>query len=103
MSSTLRTALPLLTSLSLVALLSACTNAQEGRPAEAGPTCNAAAADKFIGQTLSGYVERQATHEAGAIESRVLGPDDAATMDHDPQRLNIHVDPGKIIIKLACG
>lgn len=103
MFPTLRTALPLLTPLALAALLSACTNAQEGKPAEAKSSCDATAADKFIGENISGYIERQATLAAGAGSSRVLRPDDMATMDFDPQRLNIHVDPGKVIIKLACG
>ncbi|MCA1322744.1 I78 family peptidase inhibitor [Herbaspirillum sp. alder98] len=103
MFPTLRTALPLLTPMALAALLSACTNAQDPRPAEAGAACDAAGADQFIGQNISGYIERQATQAAGATSSRVLRPDDVATMDFDPKRLNIHVDPGKVIIKLACG
>ena len=103
MPSTPRSALPLLTPLALAVLLAACTNAQEARPVDASPTCDAARADKFIGENISGYIEREAAREAGATSSRVLRPDDAATMDLDAQRLNIHVDPGKVIIKLACG
>lgn len=48
-------------------------------------------------------MERQAAAESGAQETRVLKPGDAATMDFNPRRLNIHVDPGGVIIKLACG
>jgi len=99
----LRTALPLLASLALGALTAACTNVQDTLPAGTQSTCNAAHADQFIGQNIGGYVEREATREAGATSSRVLGPDDAATLDFDPQRLNIHIDPGKVIFKLACG
>ena len=48
-------------------------------------------------------MERQALAESGATEIRVLKPDDAATMDFNPRRLNLHVDPGLVIIKVACG
>jgi hypothetical protein len=51
-------------------------------------------ADHLIGENYSGYVERQALAESGATDIRVLKPDDAATMDFNPRRLNLHVDPG---------
>ena len=34
---------------------------------------------------------------------RILGPDSAATMDHNPARLNVHTDKAGKITSLDCG
>ncbi|TWC64090.1 I78 family peptidase inhibitor [Herbaspirillum sp. SJZ099] len=97
--------LSLLSPLALAALLAACSASQEPKPhdADSSAGCDAAKVDYLIGQNVSGYIERQAMQESGASDVRVLRPGDAATMDFNPARLNIHTDPGKVIIKLACG
>ncbi|AON54230.1 I78 family peptidase inhibitor [Herbaspirillum seropedicae] len=96
--------------LALGGILAACSASREPQataaadPADAAPSqCDAGKVQRWIGEDLSGYVERQAAAESGAQETRVLKPGDAATMDFNPRRLNIHVDPGGVIIKLACG
>jgi len=99
--------------LALGGILAACSASREPQataataatdPADAAASqCDAGKVQRWIGEDLSGYVERQAAAESGAQETRVLKPGDAATMDFNPRRLNIHVDPGGVIIKLACG
>ncbi|QDD64337.1 hypothetical protein EJD96_09245 [Herbaspirillum seropedicae] len=96
--------------LALGGILAACSASREPQataaadPADAAASqCDAGKVQRWIGEDLSGYVERQAAAESGAQETRVLKPGDVATMDFNPRRLNIHVDPGGVIIKLACG
>ena len=93
-----------LATMSLGAVLVACSASRETPVADAtAGQCDASRADHLIGENYSGYVERQALAESGATEIRVLKPDDATTMDFNPRRLNLHVDPGLVIIKVACG
>nr|WP_274620193.1 I78 family peptidase inhibitor [Herbaspirillum sp. C7C2] len=84
--------------------MAACSASRESADAAAGPgQCDASRADHLIGENLSGYLERQAQAESGAAEVRVLKPDDVVTMEFNPRRLNLYIDPGKVIIKVACG
>nr|WP_245200081.1 I78 family peptidase inhibitor [Herbaspirillum sp. LeCh32-8] len=88
----------------MAGVLAACSAAREPDTAKPGPgDCDAAKVDYLIGENVSGYIERKAMAESEAQDVRVLKPDSAATMDFNPKRLNIHTDPGKVIIKLACG
>ncbi len=98
-------ALSLLALLGVAVVLAACSASRDPQAADtaASGRCDASRAEHLIGENLSGYVERQAQAESGATDTRVLKPGDAATMDFNPRRLNIHVDPGEIIIKLSCG
>ncbi|MBV8623599.1 MAG: peptidase inhibitor [Herbaspirillum sp.] len=86
-------------------ILAACSASREPQATEtaASGRCDAARVEHLIGEDLSGYVERQAQAESGAADIRVLKPGDAATMDFNLRRLNIHVDPSGVIIKVACG
>ncbi|EIJ47101.1 hypothetical protein GWL_13420 [Herbaspirillum sp. GW103] len=93
-----------LVTLGLGAVLVACSASRDTPVADAtAGQCDASRADHLIGENYSGYVERQALAESGAAEIRVLKPDDAATLDFNPRRLNLQVDPGMVIIKVACG
>jgi hypothetical protein len=84
-----------LATMSLGAVLVACSASRDTPVANAtAGQCDASRADHLIGENYSGYVERQALAESGATDIRVLKPDDAATMDFNPRRLNLHVDPG---------
>ncbi|OWY31054.1 I78 family peptidase inhibitor [Herbaspirillum robiniae] len=104
-----RTTSPLLLSLAALAVvLAACSAARDTRSADADANaaaagCDASKVDYLIGENVSGYIERKAMKESGAEDVRVLKPDSVVTMDFNAKRLNIHTDPGKVIIKLACG
>ncbi|WDZ97834.1 I78 family peptidase inhibitor [Herbaspirillum sp. WKF16] len=94
----------LLCLLALGGVLAACSAAREPGQAGAAPgDCDASRVDHLIGENVSGYIERLAMRESGAQDVRVLKPDSIATMDFNARRLNIHTDPGKVIIKLSCG
>lgn len=99
-----RTHTTLLSLLAFAGVLAACSAAREPDSAKSAPgDCDASKVDYLIGENISGYIERKALAESGAQDVRVLKPDSMATMDFNPKRLNIHTDPGKVIIKLACG
>lgn len=71
--------------------------------AEAAGNCNAEAVQQALGQTIDVERVEQIRQQAGAAQVRVLAPDDMATMEHDPQRLTIHIDEAETIERLSCG
>ncbi|WP_244216463.1 I78 family peptidase inhibitor [Herbaspirillum rubrisubalbicans] len=93
----------LLASLGLGAVLIACSASRENESADAAGQCNVARAEHLIGENLNAQLEQQALADSGASQIRVLKPDSAATMDFNPRRLNLHVDPGLVVIQVACG
>lgn len=52
-----------------------------------------------LGDTSSEALARQ----SGATQTRVLRPGDAATLDHRPERLNIHLNDNDVIKEVRCG
>src|SRR5690606_9841474 len=71
-------------------------------PGEA-KACNADAIQALVGQEASETVVAKATADSGATSVRVLGPDDAATMDFRIDRLTITIDAAGAIQTLNCG
>ena len=65
--------------------------------------CTAADAKQFLGQQLDAHNGDEARAYAGAMRSRVIRPGDPVTMDADPLRLNIELDPNGRIHRLRCG
>ncbi|MBP0483161.1 I78 family peptidase inhibitor [Sagittula salina] len=76
------------------------TPAMGARQAEAPPAepglCPAAQYQDLIGQPATAA-------EAIPQPKRVLHPDDMATMDHRPDRTNVHLDDEGVIQSLRCG
>jgi Peptidase inhibitor I78 family len=75
------------------------TNASGMGPAR----CTAANAKQFLGQQLDAHNGDDARAYAGAMRSRIIRPGDTVTMDADPLRLNIELDPNGRIHRLRCG
>lgn len=71
------------------------------QPGEA--SCNAPAAQRFVGQKLDGTVQEGAKTAAGARTVRVIEPGMAVTMDYRYDRLNIEVDDAGRILRIHCG
>lgn len=65
--------------------------------------CNADLVQNLVGQEATETVSAQATADSGATSVRVLGPNDAATMDYRGDRLNILTDDAGVIQSLSCG
>lgn len=93
-----------LSALSLLALLAGCNalpTAQSG--AALSDRCNIDNVQGALGQSASAKRIEQTRRQAKAKTLRVLAPGDAATLDYDLQRLNIHIDESETIVRLSCG
>ena len=71
--------------------------------ADPAAVCNAEGLQALVGQQATETVTAQATADSGATSVRVLGPNDAATMDFREDRLNIHTDDAGVIERIGCG
>lgn len=71
----------------------------DGGAIQAGPedACNAGGYAGLVGSDLA------AVTLPAALNDRVLGPGDVATLDYDPTRLNIRVDAENRVLSLDCG
>ena len=70
---------------------------------EPGTTpCDTEAVQSLIGTQGSEAVYAKAMQDAGAKAHRALGPDDMATMDFRPDRLNIEYGVNGRITKVSC-
>ncbi len=65
--------------------------------------CDAAAAQRFVGQKAEEANVKAAVAASGAKTARVIKPDTMVTMDYRGDRLNIRVDDAGKIIAVTCG
>lgn len=82
----------------LVALAACIGEDEEAAEVKGSTTCDPAAFEFLIGQD-KGAVDSAITPES----VRVLGENDAMTMDHVPERLNVLHDEAGKIVKVTCG
>ena len=73
-----------------------------GEPARSGESCDAAAAQQFVGQAAD-MAAPEALRVSGAKTLRRYATGDMLTMDHRAGRLNVETDAGGNIVKLTCG
>lgn len=94
----------LLASLSMLILLAGCSSQPTAeQAAEISGACNVDTIRGVLGQTTNAERIEQVQQQANATTLRVLTPADAATLDYNPQRLNIDIDESEVIIRLTCG
>lgn len=60
--------------------------------------CGAAALQGLVGQPSTVLQTMKFAHE-----TRIIEPNSAVTLDHRPDRLNIHLDQTKTISRVDCG
>lgn len=65
--------------------------------------CGAQSVQDRIGRAFGDALREAIAEESGAGRVRVLRPGDMATMDHRPDRLNIHLDNNDVIARIECG
>jgi hypothetical protein len=99
----IRTALPAIAS---IVLLAGCS-AQEGNRPEASPppvqgSCGAEKVGNYLGVMVNDEVLAKIKSASGAQALRVVGPDDAMTMDLREDRLTISTDDKGRIKTLKC-
>lgn len=92
-------------SLPLAALLLA--GCVMGPPPAAAPEpnteCDAAAAQRYVGQPASNQNIEGARIAAGAETVRTIRPGQAVTMEYSAGRLNLQLDGAEAIIAVTCG
>jgi len=79
------------------------TVAPTGSSDEQAAACDLEAIQHAIGEPFDDAKVSQLQSDSRARQVRVLSPGDAATMDHRPDRLNIHLDDQDVIEDLRCG
>ncbi|WP_397378080.1 I78 family peptidase inhibitor [Pseudomonas sp.] len=100
----LRHLLASLSVLTLLTLLAGCSSQPTAeQAAEISGACNVDTIRGVLGQTANAKRIEQVQQQANANTLRVLAPGDVATMDYNPQRLNIDIDESEVIIRLSCG
>ncbi|MFC3283298.1 I78 family peptidase inhibitor [Litchfieldella rifensis] len=65
--------------------------------------CGAQSVQDRVGREFSDALREAIAEESRAERMRVLRPGDMATMDHRPDRLNIHLDDDNVIVRIECG
>ncbi|WP_299232083.1 I78 family peptidase inhibitor [uncultured Halomonas sp.] len=93
----------------LLAGCSSMNSAPEPEPAplpprvESGGECGAQRVQDRIGRTYSVSLGKAIHAESEASAIRVIRPGTAVTLDHRPDRINVHLDRADIILNLDCG
>lgn len=70
---------------------------------QVGGTCNLADVQFVMGKTVDERLAEEARHRSGARVVRVLRPEQAATLEFNPSRLNLRADKQGIVITADCG
>lgn len=84
--------------------MAACTTPAPADPsAPSAESCNAAAAQSYVGRKADAATVEAARKASGARIARVLVPGQMVTMEYLEGRLNIHVDGAKVILRITCG
>lgn len=69
----------------------------------AAGTCNADAADAFVGKRADDATVEAARTAAGAVTARTLKPGQVVTMEYLAGRLNLYLDANGNIERIGCG
>jgi hypothetical protein len=97
----------ILSSVPLLAILScaACASTPSDPPAgtESPGECRAEPAQQYIGRKADTQIVDAAKRASTSQQVRVIGPDDAVTLDYRTDRLDIRVDADRTIVAITCG
>lgn len=86
-----------------LSIVSACVMTPADVEGVPGGTCEAAAAQRLIGQTANAALGSDALRLTGASSLRWIPPGTAVTMDFRPDRLNIELDAQNRVTAIRCG
>ena len=76
--------------------------APNGAPAGSGASCDHSAVQYLVGRSSTPELRAEAQRRSGAGTVRLLRPDEIVTMEFQADRLNIHVDNGRVT-RIICG
>ncbi len=88
--------------LAATAALAACATSSTGEGQSAG-MCDAAKVQSAVGKSYTAELGAQVRQASGARSLREIRPGQAVTMDYRPDRLNVEMDAGNVIIRISCG
>ena len=92
-----------------VSMLAACASSSPLQPASAGPqvsgdgTCHADRVAWAVGKNADEPTRKAVWKQSGSGLIRPIAPGQAVTRDFRPDRINVYLDAGNVITKLACG
>jgi len=69
----------------------------------ASDACGAGRVQDRVGRAYGAALDAALRAESGAAAMRVIRPGMAVTLDHRPDRLNVHLDETDTIVALDCG
>ena len=92
-----------MTSIGALFLATACVTVAPVAPPPGTASCNAAAAQRLVGQTATARLGAEALRLTGASTIRWIPPGTAVTMDYRPDRLNIETDANNRVTAIRCG
>jgi predicted small secreted protein len=72
------------------------TTAGDGR-------CNAEGGQFAVGQQASMDLLNQVRTRTGALDARILGPNDMVTLEYRSERVNVNADASGKVIRVNCG
>ena len=73
------------------------------RAADRGGTCDAARAQRFVGNAAGDDLPEDARAAAGARTVRTITPGQMVTMDYRADRLNVTIDESGHVAAMRCG
>ena len=93
----------------VVPMLAACATSTPMQPASAGPqvsgdgTCHADRVAWAVGKNADEPTMKAVWKQSGSGLIRPIAPGSTVTRDFRPDRINVHLDAGNVITKVACG
>ncbi len=72
-------------------------------PVQADGPCDASKVQWLVGRRVDDAARERARIEAGARSVRVLAPNQPATMEFNPERLDVATDEAGIATRVRCG
>ena len=73
------------------------------QPPSGSSSCVASQAQWAVGQRASDDLLARARVDAGAALARFLRPNQPITLEYSGVRLNLHLNPGNVVLLVTCG
>ena len=72
-------------------------------PGQSAGACRTEGLGDLVGRPATTQLGAEALRRSGATRLRWIQPGDVVTMDYSESRVNIHLDSGNRVERLACG
>ncbi|MBD8493013.1 I78 family peptidase inhibitor [Pseudomonas syringae] len=81
--------------------------AEAATTAVSGPAgdgrCDASGAQAAVGKQATFELLNQVRTQSGAMDARILGPNDMVTLEYRSERVNVNTDAAGKVIRVNCG